>query len=817
MSFGAPEGSWVPSADGYFATAGMTYLASTGDSGSQVNWPAVASNVLAVGGTSLNYSGTGARSETAWSGTGGGISVFEALPAYQSGVNIDGGGTLHSRAVADVAFNADPNTGQYVVITPPGGSAGWYVYGGTSISSPQWAGVLALVNAARVFNGQSVLGDVHTPLYNQVAKVPGNYAVGFDDITSGSDGGCATCTAGVGYDQATGWGTPNFSNLLPLLSSISTLPPLPSATMPTGMAGVAYSIQWPATDSAHGPLVYTLTGAPTGLALGAGATVTWVSPVAGTYSFSVRVQNAAGKTASGTESLTISPAPAAPTVPGGRIVVKTGTVLSQALGVSAPSNSGNLSYALSGAPAGLSVTTAGVLSWAKTVQGSYTFTATATNAYGKSGSGVYTLNVIAEAPPVFTGSTTLSGIVGTAFAASISVSDPNAGALAFTVAGAPTGLAISGGGVLTWAKPVAGIYALHITATDSYGYASTSAYQLNVDGPPVVTGGSLTGNSGAAFSGTVSAIDPIGSALNYSMSGAPSGLSLSSAGALSWLKPVRGSYALTVTARNTAGLSGSGKYTLNIYGPPTLVNANLVGYSTSAFSANLAASDPNGSALHYAMSGAPAGLGLATSGALSWAKPVAGVYKLSVTATDALGLSASAVYTLSIYGTPVLAGGALTGYVGSIFQATLSAKDPNASALSYAMSGNPTGMSLSAAGVLTWTKPVVGTFKLNVTAKDALGLSGSATYTLSVLGPPVIAGGILSAKSTAAFSANVAATDPNASALSYSLLGAPAGMSISAAGVLSWSTPLKGSYVITLVARDALGLSASGKYSLTVS
>ncbi|KHA75690.1 peptidase S53, partial [Janthinobacterium lividum] len=76
MSFGAAEGNWTASVDSAFTGKNMSYLAATGDSGSGVSWPSVSSNVLAVGGTTLSYSGSGVRSETAWSGTGGGISAY---------------------------------------------------------------------------------------------------------------------------------------------------------------------------------------------------------------------------------------------------------------------------------------------------------------------------------------------------------------------------------------------------------------------------------------------------------------------------------------------------------------------------------------------------------------------------------------------------------------------------------------------------------------------------------------------------------------------------------------------------------------------
>jgi hypothetical protein len=119
MSFGGPEGHWTASVDSAFTAPGMSYLAATGDSGAQVNWPSVSSNVLAVGGTSLTWTGSGTRSEVGWSGTGGGISAFVPAPAYQA-VTVPGMGSLARRSVADVAFNADPSTGQFVATIAPG-------------------------------------------------------------------------------------------------------------------------------------------------------------------------------------------------------------------------------------------------------------------------------------------------------------------------------------------------------------------------------------------------------------------------------------------------------------------------------------------------------------------------------------------------------------------------------------------------------------------------------------------------------------------------------------------------------------------------
>ncbi|QLG88938.1 S53 family peptidase [Chitinibacter bivalviorum] len=221
MSFGANEGSWVSFYDANFGAAGMTYLAASGDNGAGVSWPAVSSKVLSVGGTSLSYSGSGARSETAWSGSGGGVSAYLAMPAYQNYVSIPGkSATKPMRTVPDISFNSNPSTGQYMYMTPQGSSTGyWYGVGGTSIAAPQWAGLIAISNAQRALAGKAVLGQVQTALYKNIGAVATTYAASLLDVKSGSDGTCAYCYARAGYDQVTGLGTPNSAPMLTALAA----------------------------------------------------------------------------------------------------------------------------------------------------------------------------------------------------------------------------------------------------------------------------------------------------------------------------------------------------------------------------------------------------------------------------------------------------------------------------------------------------------------------------------------------------------------------------------------------------------------------
>ncbi|WP_304622760.1 S53 family peptidase [Roseateles caseinilyticus] len=311
MSFGAAEGSWTSSYDGMFGAAGMSYVAATGDNGAAVSWPSVSSKVLAVGGTTLSYGGSGARSETTWSGTGGGVSAYTALPSYQGG-SIGG---YARRAVADVAFNADPNTGQYVALLAPGTTATrWVSAGGTSLATPQWAGLIAVANAMRAAGGKAALGQPNTVLYQQVGAVPTQYATAFKDVASGSNGSCATCIAKTGYDTPTGWGTPNAMTLLTTLGGATAAAPSGTTTVTatsgpqlttsslSGTAGKALSATIGYKAPGASSLSITISGAASGMgfsAVGGGIALSWPKPVAGKTTLVVTLKDNLGQTSTG--------------------------------------------------------------------------------------------------------------------------------------------------------------------------------------------------------------------------------------------------------------------------------------------------------------------------------------------------------------------------------------------------------------------------------------------------------------------------------------------------------------------------------------
>jgi subtilase family serine protease len=195
-SYGGSE-SGTRNTASHYNHSGIAITASTGDNGFGVSFPATAPTVIAVGGTTLtaNSSSRG-FTETVWNGAGSGCSRVFAQPSGQANSNTG----CSRRADADVSAIADPNTGVSVFdSTPLNGQSGWFVVGGTSVSSPIIASVVGLAGNSSSVTVNSVYAASASSLF---------------DVTSGSNSsnGCnpsQLCTARAGWDGPTGRGTPN--------------------------------------------------------------------------------------------------------------------------------------------------------------------------------------------------------------------------------------------------------------------------------------------------------------------------------------------------------------------------------------------------------------------------------------------------------------------------------------------------------------------------------------------------------------------------------------------------------------------------------
>jgi hypothetical protein len=235
---------------------GVAFVGASGDNGAATLGPPETSpNVLAVGGTTLpaDQNGNPDRSlETGWSlgsdanlgspdaASTGGISTVEAAPAYQAGIQLylsaEGYPSSGYRAVPDVAYDADPNTGVPIYDTNIGPSGipsplPWSTWGGTSISAPQWAGLIAIADQARVAAGEGTL-DGPSQLLPAIYHIAQTDPNAFQNISTGYNG----YNAGPGYNLVNGLGTPNAQYLVPDLVKADSTPVAPATVYWTGDA-----------------------------------------------------------------------------------------------------------------------------------------------------------------------------------------------------------------------------------------------------------------------------------------------------------------------------------------------------------------------------------------------------------------------------------------------------------------------------------------------------------------------------------------------------------------------------------------------------
>jgi subtilase family serine protease len=251
------------------ATQGQSVFAATGDYGSSdcrtsaltVDDPASQPFVTGVGGTTLSALGP-PPTETTWNDSsirtgagGGGVSSEHEMPSYQ----VDAPASLHvvgadssgapcgapagsfCREVPDVAADADRSTGYLIYY-----EGKWESNGGTSAASPLWAALMALVDASSSCRGETV-GFADPALYDAAAT---SYASEFHDVTTGTNdytpqgNKSGLFPATVGYDMATGLGTPIAAKLAVSLCSYRTRNVIDTKTLlHVARASIAYGAE----------------------------------------------------------------------------------------------------------------------------------------------------------------------------------------------------------------------------------------------------------------------------------------------------------------------------------------------------------------------------------------------------------------------------------------------------------------------------------------------------------------------------------------------------------------------------------------------
>ncbi len=253
--------------------------------------------------------------------------------------------------------------------------------------------------------------------------------------------------------------------------------PVVSSASISGKVGTPLSFS--ASVTSANPVTYSLTGAPAGMSIGTTGTVSWASPVAGSYKVTVVAKDTkTGLTGQGVYTVAIA-APLPPVVTAASISGKPGVALSFSVAVSAPNP---VTYTLVGAPAGMSIGATGVIGWSAPVLGSYSVTVVAKDTKtGLTGQGVMTIK-IATAGPTITAAA-MTGVAGKPMSGTIAIADPGATSLSISISGVPLGMGFSMSGLTltaNWAAPVTGSYTLQVSVVDQAGLTAKASIPVTI-------------------------------------------------------------------------------------------------------------------------------------------------------------------------------------------------------------------------------------------------------------------------------------------------------------------------------------------------
>ncbi|PHV30213.1 autotransporter outer membrane beta-barrel domain-containing protein [Janthinobacterium sp. BJB312] len=641
---------------------------------------------------------------------------------------------------------------------------------------------------AGVAFSQAITATGGTPAYNYAVtagSLPTGLTLAADGTLSGTPAAAGAYSVTItATDSSTGAGAP-FSGSRAYSGSVAPGAPIAGNVSAT----VAYgSSANPITLSLSGGVATSVaiaTGAMHGTATASGTSITY-TPTAGyggPDSFTYTASNGIGTSTAATVTITVG----TPTVTIVQTSVAGGTVgaaYSQTL--TAANGLAPYTYAISAGalPAGVSLSSAGLLAGTPTAGGTFNFTVRATDSSTGSGpyAGARAYSLTVASPTISVAPATLPAMTaGVAFSQAITASGGTAAySYAVTTGSLPVGLSLAANGTLSGTPTTAGAYSFSITATDSstgsgpytnaHAYSGTVAIAVPVAGAVTTTvayGSSanpVTLNLGGGAASSVAVA-----------SGASHGTATASGTSITYTPTpgYSGSDSFSYTATNGSGTSAPGTVTVTV-GAPTvsLAPASLPNPAAeAAYSTTLTAAGGTAPYTFSVTSGSlPAGLSLNTAtGVLSGTTNVAGSFPFSIKVTDSstgagAPFSATNSYTLAVaapvltltpaslaairagdaYSQQFTAGGGVAPYVYSVSSGAL-----------------PTGLVLNAAtGIVSGTPTVAGSFAFTLQAKDAHQFTVQQALTLQVnQAPPPVPNETATTSSNQEVSLTIASTD----------------------------------------------------------
>ncbi|AYV46331.1 hypothetical protein CFHF_15635 [Caulobacter flavus] len=824
--------------------------------------------VTTVGGTSATsaadqFTYVAAPTVTSISPTagpiGGGTTVIITGTGLSGATAVTFGGTA--------ATGYTVNSGSQITATAPAGAVGTVdvrvtTIGGTSATSAsdQYTYVAAPTGSSFTFSGTAIYNtganttaSIDVATEGSVQNSPTSYAVGSATTAQGggvtiNSSGQATYTPPVGYrgsDSFTYTATNVGGTSAPATVTVNVGDPTFSATLtaPTATVGVAYTGGVTISGGRAAYTVNSISGLPPGLTDQGGGAFSGTPTSDGSYSITFNVTDSSlgspyTSTASATLTIGLPPPPVVASIGAPAVAYNATGATFSVTGTNNPTG-----YAVGSATTAnggsVSVSSAGLVTYNAPTgfRGNDSFTYTATNQGGTSSPATVTVPV---SNPTFTITLpSATGVVGDAYNAAgtpVTVTGGQAPYSGFSATGLPAGLSMNSSGVISGTPTLEANTTVVVTLTDSSAgtgpFTSTASAPLEILAPTLVINPVSTtlpaATQHSAYNVTLTTTGGTAPYQYTTASTLPNGVSLAANGSLSGTPTQTGTFSVDVRSTD-ASVGGpyfvDKTYTLvvNPPAPPTPADVSVT-----------VAANSTGNVINASLSGVPAtGVTASTPAhgtitATSTTAPFTFTYEptpgfsgtdtFTYTASNAGGTSAAATVTVTV--TPptlVVTGAPGNGTVGVLYtNATFTASTGTAP---YTFGGTsvPPGLVLNTAGVLSGVPSAGGSFNMVVTATDAYGATGSATFPITIASPTLsLAPTSLPVGDYGVAYSQTFQASGGYPTYTYTATGAlPTGVTLNAStGELSGTPTEAGSFPLTVTATDSA--TGSGPYQVSV-
>ena len=416
------------------------------------------------------------------------------------------------------------------------------------------------------------------------------------------------------------------------------------------------------------------------------------------------------------------------------------------------------------------------------------------------------------------------GFVGTAYNQTLSANGGTAPySWSLSVGQLPAGLSLSGSGVISGTPAAPGSSLFGLQVKDADGNSSAGSLTIVIDPAISISTTSLPGAIvGLQYSQNMMAT---GGTLPFqwavSSGSLPAGLGLGATGTLSGTPSASGNFSFSVDVKDSKGATDTVALTLAVAAAVSITTTSLPGGEIGiAYSQGLAGSGGTGSYIwSLSAGGLPAGLGLSIAGVISGTPSATGTTNFTVKASSG---GSSSTQSLSISVAPAVTVGTSSlpaGEVGLAYQQALTANGGTGGYSWTVKSGSPpAGLTLNPSGTLSGTPSASGTANFTVQVTDSSSAKATANLSIAVnaaltIGTSSLPGGVAGTP----YQQTLTASGGSGGNTWTVTAGAPpAGLNLSAAGVITGTPSSAGTANFTVQVADSLSAKATANLSITV-